>query len=102
MLRQLNVKRQLTIPAPLAKRFGFSSKGWVDVSEKHGTLVIIPVDLEIQRTKPLELSDHDWKVLNQKVRQELRAGKGRTYPDAKGFLRDLKRRMSARSRSTAR
>lgn len=102
MLRQLNVKRQLTIPAPLAKRFGLNSKGWVDVSEKNGALVIIPIDIEVQQAKPLELSDSDWKAFNQKVREELNAGKGTTHPDAKAFLRDLKRRISAQSRSTTR
>ena len=95
MLRQLNVKRQLTIPAPLAKRFGLSGKGWVDVSEKHGVLVIMPVDIEAQHAKPLELSDKDWQALNRKVREELKAQKGKTHSDARSFLHDLRRRIGA-------
>lgn len=95
MLRQLNVKRQLTIPAPFAKRFGFASKGWVDVSEKAGVLIITPVDIESQQTKPLTLNDEDWEAFNRKVRAELKAGKGKVHADAQSFLRDLKRRIGA-------
>ena len=93
MIRQLNVKRQLTIPALLAKRFGLSAKGWVDVSERHGVLVIAPVDIETDRARPLTLSDKDWRAFNQKVREELKAGRGRVYPDAQSFLRDLRQRI---------
>lgn len=93
MLRQLNVKRQLTIPAPLAKRFGLTSKGWVDVAEQHGVLIIRPVDIEAQQAKPLDLSRKDWLALNRKVQEELKAGKGKVYPDAQTFLADLKRRI---------
>ena len=95
MLRQLNVKRQLTIPAPLAKRFGLSSKGWVDVSEQHGVLVITPMDIEAQRAKPLALSDKDWHAFNRKVEAELKAGKGKVHTDPRAFLSDLKRRIGA-------
>lgn len=95
MLRQLNVKRQLTIPARLAKHFGLSSKGWVDISEKHGVLVIRPVDVEAQQTEPLRLSDSDWRAFNRKVRQELEGGKGRVYADTQAFLSDLRRRIKA-------
>ena len=95
MLRQLNVKRQLTIPAPLAKRFGFSSKGWVDISERQGTLVIIPLNLEAQQAKPLELSDKDWRAFNRKVQHELKAGKGKTHASPDAFLSHLKRRLRA-------
>ena len=59
MLRQLNVKRQLTIPAPFAKRFRLTSKGWVDISAKAGVLIITPVDLEAQHARSLDLSDDD-------------------------------------------
>ncbi len=93
MLRQLNVKRQLTIPSLLAKRFGFSSKGWVDVAEKNGALIISPVDIETQHAKPLALTDRDWKAFNRKVREELRVGRGKSHPDAQSFLSDLKRRI---------
>ena len=93
MLRQLNVKRQLTIPAPLARRFGVSGKGWVDISEKNGVLVIIPVNIEAQHAKPLELSDQDWQAFNRKVRKELNTGKGKVHADTRSFLSDLKRRM---------
>ena len=93
MLRQLNVKRQLTIPAPFAKRFGFSSKGWVDISERNGTLVVVPMNIEAECAKPLALSDKDWQAFNRKVREELRAGKGKVHSDTQSFLRDLKRRL---------
>lgn len=93
MLRQLNVKRQLTIPAPLAKRFGLTGKGWVDVSERQGALIVIPVNIEAQQAKPLTLSDGDWKAFNRKVREELKAGKGKVHADAQAFLGDLKRRI---------
>ncbi|MDP3723528.1 MAG: hypothetical protein Q8R91_08540 [Candidatus Omnitrophota bacterium] len=92
MLRQLNVKRQLTIPAPLAKRLGFSSKGWVEVAEQHGILVVVPVRLKMERAKSSALSDDEWQAFNRHVREELRAGKGTVYPDAQAFLSDLKRR----------
>ena len=95
MIRQLNVKRQLTIPAPLAKRFGIASKGWVDVSVRHGVLVITPVNIEAEHARPLELSDEDWKALNRRVLKELKAGKGKVHPDAQSFLADLKRRIKA-------
>ena len=95
MLRQLNVKRQLTIPALLAKRLGFGTKGWVDVSERNGMLVIIPVDIEAQQAKPLQFSDKDWHAFNRTVREELKAGKGRVHADAGAFLSDLKRRISS-------
>ena len=95
MLRQLNVKRQLTIPAPLARRFGVSGKGWVDISEKNGVLVIIPVDIEAQQAKPLALSDKDWQAFNRQVRKELKAGKGTVHADIQSFLSDLKRRIGA-------
>ena len=95
MLRQLNVKRQLTIPAPLAKRFGFSSKGWVDVSERNGVIVVTPVDIEAQRAKALELSDKDWQVFNRKVREELKVGKGKVHTSPRAFLSDLRRRIGA-------
>lgn len=95
MIRQLNVKRQLTIPALLAKRFGLTSKGWVDVSEQHGALIIRPVDIEASQARPLDLSEKDWKILNRKVEQELKAGKGRVHPDARSFLADLKRRIKS-------
>ena len=93
MLRQLNVKRQLTIPAPFAKRFGFAGKGWVDVSVRGEALMITPIELEAQHAKSLDLSDDDWKAFNRRVEQELKAGKGKVYPDAKAFLADLKRRI---------
>ena len=93
MIRQLNVKRQLTIPAPLAKRLGLGGKGWVDVAEKAGVLVITPMHLEAERAKPLDLSDRDWQTFNRKVRQELNAGKGTVHASAAAFLQDLKRRM---------
>ena len=95
MLRQLNVKRQLTIPAPLARRFGFASKGWVDVSEQAGVLIVTPVDVEAQQAKSLPLTDKDWKAFNRKVHAELKAGKGKTHTDAQSFLSDLKRRIGA-------
>lgn len=95
MLRQLNVKRQLTIPASLARRFGLGGKGWVDVSEKGGTLVIVPVDVEAQQAKPLPLSDKDWQAFNRRVRKELRAGRGKIHASPQDFLRDLKRRIGA-------
>lgn len=95
MIRQLNVKRQLTIPAPLAKRLGMSGKGWVDISERSGALVIIPVNLEAQQTRSLDLSDKDWEAFNRKVHGELKAGKGKAHPDARSFLNDLKRRIDA-------
>ncbi len=93
MLRQLNVKRQLTIPAPLAKRLGVNPKSWVDVAEKNGVLMIVPMDIESEHARPLELSDDDWRALNRKVREELKAGKGKVYPDAQTFLADLKQRI---------
>ena len=93
MLRQLNVKRQLTIPAPLAKRFGLTSKGWVDVAEQHGVLIIRPVDIEAQQARPLDLSRKDWQALNRKVQEELKAGKGKIHQDPHAFLCDLKRRI---------
>lgn len=96
MIRQLNVKRQLTIPAPLAKRIGLSGKGWVDVSERGGTLIILPLNLEAERATPLRLSDADWRALNREVRRELRAGKGTIHADPQAFLRDLKRRISGK------
>ena len=95
MIRQLNVKRQLTIPAPLAKRFGFNSKGWVDISEKNGGLVVMPLNIEAQQARPLELSDKDWHAFNRKVHAELKAGKGKVHADTASFLRDLKRRIGA-------
>ena len=95
MIRQLNVKRQLTIPALLAKRFGLSSKGWVDISERQGVLVIMPVNIEAEYAKPMQLSDKDWQAFNRKVREELKTGKGKVHPDTKSFLADLKRRISA-------
>ena len=95
MLRQLNVKHQLTIPAPFAKRFGLTNKGWVDISVKEDVLIITPVDLEAQRAKSLDLSDDDWKAFNRRVEHELKAGKGKTYPDAQSFLTDLKRRIKS-------
>ncbi len=95
MIRQLNVKRQLTIPAPFAKRLGISGKGWVDVSERHGALVVMPVNIEAQQAKPLEMSDHDWQTFNRKVQAELRAGKGKVHPDSQSFLKDLKQRIRA-------
>jgi bifunctional DNA-binding transcriptional regulator/antitoxin component of YhaV-PrlF toxin-antitoxin module len=93
MLRQLNVKRQLTIPAPLAKRLGFSSKSWVDVSERSGVLVVVPMNIEAQQAKPLELSDKDWQAFNRKVHEELRTGKGKVHADSQSFLNDLRRRI---------
>ena len=93
MLRQLNVKRQLTIPASLAKRFGVSGKSWVDVSEKHGVLVVVPMNIEAQDVRPLTLTDKDWEAFNRKVREELRAGKNKVHADSRAFLRDLKRRI---------
>lgn len=93
MLRQLNVKRQLTIPAPVAKRLGLNSKGWVDVSERQGVIVITPMNIEAECAKPLELSDADWQALNRQVQAELRAGKGKVHADAASFLRDLRRRI---------
>lgn len=93
MLRQLNVKRQLTIPAPLAKRFGLTGKGWVDISERHGALLVIPINLEAQQARPLELSDEDWKAFNRKVYAELKAGKGKIHADTQSFLSNLKHRI---------
>ena len=93
MIRQLNVKRQLTIPALLAKRFGIASKGWVDVSARHGALVITPINIEVEHAKPLDLSDEDWRVFNRQVEKELKAGKGKVHADAHAFLGDLKRRI---------
>ncbi len=93
MIRQLNVKRQLTIPAPLAKRFGISPKDWVDISEKSGALIVVPIDVETQHAKPLTLSDHDWQAFNRKVREEMKAGKGKVHADSQAFLNDLKRRI---------
>ena len=93
MIRQLNVKRQLTIPAPLAKRLGLGSKGWVDVAEKAGVLVITPMHLEAEGAKPLDLSDSDWQAFNRKVRHELHAGKGTVHANPEAFLQDLRRRM---------
>lgn len=95
MLRQLNVKRQLTIPARLAVRFGLSSKGWVDISEKHGAMVIRPVDVEAQQAEPLKLSDSDWRAFNRKVQQELKGGKGKVHADTQAFLDDLRQRIKA-------
>ena len=95
MIRQLNVKRQLTIPAPLAKRFGFNSKGWVDVREKNGALMVIPVDIEAQRAKSLKFSGKDWQAFNRRVREELKAGRGKIHADTQSFLSDLKRRIRA-------
>ena len=95
MIRQLNVKRQLTIPALLAKRFGITSKGWVDVSVRHGVLVITPVNIEAEHAKALELSDEDWKAFNRHVEKELTAGKGKVHADAHAFLGDLKRRIKS-------
>lgn len=93
MIRQLNVKRQLTIPALLAKGLGLTGKGWVDVSERQGTLVVMPIHLEVAQARPLQLSDDDWHALNRRVARELRAGKGKVHPDPQAFLRDLKRRI---------
>lgn len=93
MIRQLNVKRQLTIPAPLAKRFGFTSKSLVDISEKNGVIVITPVRLASEGPKALALSAKDWQAFNHKVQAELRAGKGKVHETPEAFLRDLKRRM---------
>ena len=93
MLRQLNVKRQLTIPAPLAKRFGLDSKGWVDVSERHGVIIVTPVNIEAECAKSLGLSDKDWQAFNRKVQEELKAGRGEVHADTASFLRDLKRRI---------
>ena len=95
MLRQLNVKRQLTIPARLAKRFGFSGKSWVDISERNEMLVIVPVNIEAQQAKPLALSDRDWDAFNRKAQAELRAGKGKVHESPQAFLDDLKRRIRA-------
>jgi bifunctional DNA-binding transcriptional regulator/antitoxin component of YhaV-PrlF toxin-antitoxin module len=95
MLRQVNVKRQLTIPAPLAKRMGLSGKSWVDVSEKNGTLIVMPLDIEAQGAKSLALSDKDWDAFNRKVQAELRAGKGKVHETPQAFLTDLKRRIRA-------
>lgn len=95
MIRQLNVKRQLTIPAPLAKRLGLGSKGWVDITERQGTLIVIPIDIEAQHAGALHLSDKDWQAFNRKVREELKAGKGKVYANTGSFLNDLKRRIGA-------
>ena len=95
MIRQLNVKRQLTIPAPLAKRFGITSKGWVDVSARHGALIITPINIEAEHAKPLELSDEEWKAFNRHVEKELKSGKGKVYADGHAFLKDLKRRIKS-------
>ena len=95
MLRQLNVKRQLTIPAPFARRHGFTGKGWVDVSERHGALIIKAVDVEAGQARSLDLSNEDWKAFNRQVEKELKAGKGKVHPDAQSFLADLRRRIKA-------
>ena len=95
MFRQLNVKRQLTIPARLAKRFGVTGKSWVDISERRGALVISPVNIEAEQAKSLGLSNKDWDAFNRKVRAELKAGKGKVHADAASFLSDLKRRIRA-------
>jgi bifunctional DNA-binding transcriptional regulator/antitoxin component of YhaV-PrlF toxin-antitoxin module len=102
MLRQLNVKRQLTIPAPLARRMGLSAKGWVDVSERRGALVVVPMNLEAHQAKSLDLTDEEWRAFNRKVRKELSAGAGQVYADARTFLADLKRRMTRQDGSTPR
>ena len=93
MLRQLNVKRQLTIPALLAKRLGFSGKGWVHVLEQEGVLIITPATIKSERAKPLALLDKDWVALNRKVRAELKAGKGKSHAHPQAFLDDLRRRI---------
>ena len=101
MLRQLNVKRQLTIPSRLAKRFGLSGRSWVDVTEGRGVLLVSPVDVEAQRATPLDLTDADWKAFNRHVERELKAGKGTVHADAAAFLHDLQRRLSAKGGSAA-
>ena len=95
MLRQLNDKRQVTIPAPLAKRAGVGSRSWVDLTEKNGVVTIRPVHVELQSATPLTLSRKDWQAFNRKVREELRRGKGVRYPDEHTFLRDLKQRIGS-------
>ncbi len=95
MLRQLNDKRQVTIPAPIVKRMGVGGKSWVDLTEKNGVVTMRPVHIETEDATPLKLSDKDWRAFNRKVRQELRGGKGIVYPDEQTFLRDLKRRIGS-------
>jgi len=76
-------------------------KGWVDISEKNGTLVVVPVDIDVRRAKPLALSDKDWEAFNRKVQEELKGGKGKVHADSQSFLSDLKRRISARGGSAS-
>ncbi len=93
MLRQLNVKRQLTIPARLAKRLGLSSKSWVDVSEGRGVLIISPANIEAQQAKSLDMTDDEWRAFNRKVQGELKGGTGAVHDSPEAFLSDLKRRI---------
>ncbi len=96
MLRQVNEKRQVTIPAPIAKRLGVGGKSWVDLAEKNGVVVLTPVHVEVEGASTLKLSNKDWQALNRRVRQELREGKGVVvHQDRQAFLRDLKRRIAS-------
>jgi len=95
MLRQVNEKRQVTIPAPIAKRVGVGGRSWVDLREKHGVVTMTPVRVEAGGTHPLALSDKDWRALNRKVQHELREGKAIVYQNRQAFLKDLKRRIAS-------
>lgn len=86
ILRRLNERRQITIPASLIRDAGLPEGGLYSVQVEEGRIVLEPKEL-----KDRELEKEDWKALEALVAEQVRKGHFTEYPSPRAAKRHLKR-----------
>lgn len=83
LYRQLNERRQLTLPPKLLQKIGARAGQYFEIEAAEGRLVLIPRSVEEGKA-----GDYDWKALARLVRREKKRAKTfKTGSEAKHFLK---------------
>lgn len=83
LYRQLNERRQLTLPPKLLQEVGARTGQYFEIQTEGRRLVLIP--REVEEGQP---GDYDWKALARMIRREKKKAKTfRRAAEAKDFLK---------------
>lgn len=85
MLRQMNAKRQITLPPSVLEEAGMEEVSLFDVISERGKIVLFPKQL-----KDTASEEYDWEALKRFVTGEKRKGKVLHFKDPEKAIQYIK------------
>lgn len=86
LLRQIGKRNQLTIPARLLRTLGIHPGEYVELTEDHGKITILPKSIEDKK-----LSAGEWKKLERLVSKQVKEKKYTQYKQANSARKHLEK-----------